>query len=127
MVDVGYNVKYFRIKNSLTKSELEKKAGVSRVTIHNIEIGLNSPSIVTLEALAKALNVTLIDLVTEREQEPLPEVKLIHYLSNEQIKKAETNGIPYITLLNRVKRGWDMERATTEKPHHKKLVKEYGR
>lgn len=38
------------------------------------------------------------------------------YLTSEQVKIAENNGIKYITAFSRVKRGWPVERAITEKP-----------
>lgn len=58
-------VKFERIKAKLTQEELAFAAGLNKNTIWNIETEKVSPSIKTLEKIAKALNMdfyTLIDI-----------------------------------------------------------------
>lgn len=58
------NLKNYREKNNLTKIQLGKKAKVHSNTIKNIEHGRNKfPTIVTVEKLSRALNVTVDELV----------------------------------------------------------------
>lgn len=49
----------------LTQATLAEKAGVSRVTVAEIETGRKQGSIATLRALARALDVTLDDLTEQ--------------------------------------------------------------
>ena len=55
-------LRVYRDLRSLTQVALAEKAGVSRVTIAEIETGRKKGSIATLRALADALGVTLDDL-----------------------------------------------------------------
>ena len=58
------NVKKYRTKNKLSKTELSKKAGLSSRTVEYIEKGiLNNPRLSTLNAISKALNVEIKDLI----------------------------------------------------------------
>ena len=47
----------------VSQERLSKLSGVSRVTIARIETGKNSPNLKTLELLANALKVPVIDIV----------------------------------------------------------------
>ena len=47
----------------VSQERLSKLSGVSRVTIARIETGKNTPNLKTLELLANALKVPVIDIV----------------------------------------------------------------
>jgi transcriptional regulator with XRE-family HTH domain len=51
-----------RTRQGLTLKQLEAKTGISKTTLNTIENGLTSPTLVQLEAIAKALNMKISDL-----------------------------------------------------------------
>ena len=54
------NLKYFRLKNSLTKKELAEKAKVSPMAITYYENGERMPSMDIMKRLAEPLNVRVL-------------------------------------------------------------------
>lgn len=60
------NLKYYRLRNHLSKKELADKAGVTAMAITNYEKGERKPSMDILKALAKALNVRISDFLAVR-------------------------------------------------------------
>ena len=60
------NLKRYRRDKNLSQEELAKKAGVTYSTLIKIESGNNkNPTVKTLQQIAKALEVTLDDLMQE--------------------------------------------------------------
>ena len=57
------NLTKYRTQKGLSKLQLSAMSRVSRVTIANIEEGKENVSTTTLEKLAKALNITIQDLM----------------------------------------------------------------
>lgn len=57
------NLTKYRTQKGLSKLQLSAMSGVSRVTIANIEEGKENVSTTTLEKLAKALSITIQDLM----------------------------------------------------------------
>lgn len=51
-----------RTKKNLTLKQLEAMSGVSKTTLNYIENGKTSPTLDQLEAIAKALDVSMTDL-----------------------------------------------------------------
>nr|WP_295277707.1 helix-turn-helix transcriptional regulator [uncultured Blautia sp.] len=51
-----------RINKGMTLKQLETATGIGKTTLNNIENGLVSPTLVQLEAIARALDVTMIEL-----------------------------------------------------------------
>ena len=56
-------VKKFRKERNLTQLQLAEKAGVAQSFLSNIENGLQSPSLKSLEKISNALNVSLNNLL----------------------------------------------------------------
>jgi len=56
-------IKFERIKRHLSQEQLAEIADLNRNTIGNIERGLASPTIDTLEKLAKVFEMSVIDLM----------------------------------------------------------------
>ena len=50
------------INKGMTLKQLEIATGIGKTTLNNIENGLVSPTPVQLEAIARALDVTMIEL-----------------------------------------------------------------
>ena len=51
-----------RINKGMTLKQLEAATGIGKTTLNNIENGLVSPTLLQLEAIARALDVTMIEL-----------------------------------------------------------------
>ena len=51
-----------RINKGMTLKQLEIATGIGKTSLNNIENGLVSPTLVQLEAIARALDVTMIEL-----------------------------------------------------------------
>ena len=51
-----------RINKGMTLKQLEIATGIGKTTLNNIENGLVSPTLVQLEAIVRALDVTMIEL-----------------------------------------------------------------
>ena len=66
---IGRQVREFRKRLQLTVVDLGKLAGVSRGMVSKIENGMTSPSLATLSALAKALNVPVTSLFRKYEEQ----------------------------------------------------------
>ncbi|OFV84479.1 MAG: hypothetical protein A2W26_01225 [Acidobacteria bacterium RBG_16_64_8] len=56
-------VAQFREQRGLTQRDLAKKARVNRVTLARLERAMHPPTLDTLERIARALGVKLVDLV----------------------------------------------------------------
>src|SRR5215470_19796173 len=65
---IGAEVRRLRKSLDLTVAELGSAAGISAGMLSKIENGAISPSLATLEALAKALNVPVSRLFAESEE-----------------------------------------------------------
>ena len=59
MDNIGEKIKCERLKKSLKQYELAKKAGISNTFLSDIEVGRTSPSLKTLDKIAKALGVDI--------------------------------------------------------------------
>lgn len=60
------NLRYYRLKNSMTKKELAKKSDLTSMAITNYENGTRKPSMDTLKKLAAVLNVHVSDFLAVR-------------------------------------------------------------
>lgn len=60
------NLKYYRLKNSLSKKELAERVNVSSMAITNYESGTRKPSMEILKLLAKELGVRVSDFLAVR-------------------------------------------------------------
>jgi transcriptional regulator with XRE-family HTH domain len=65
---IGREVKNFRVKLNLTVAELADAAGISVGMLSKIENGLTSPSLTTLQVLARALGVPVTALFRRYEE-----------------------------------------------------------
>jgi len=62
-VEIGKRVKRMRKMRNITQKELEKKTKIKRANIARIESGKHRPSLETLERIADALDVPVVNLV----------------------------------------------------------------
>jgi len=61
--EIGKKIRFLRTQKKLMQYELAEKAGVSALTIVRIENGQVEPLKVTLKCIARALKVSLDELV----------------------------------------------------------------
>ena len=57
--NIGERIKCERLKQSLKQYELAKIASISNTFLSDIEVGRTSPSLKTLDKIAKALGMTI--------------------------------------------------------------------
>lgn len=69
---VGVLIKKYRKRANLTQEALAKKIGCATITIRQYESGKRSPNLNVLEAISKALNVDLFDLVPDDSEKSDP-------------------------------------------------------
>lgn len=81
------NLKYYRLKNAMTKKGLAVSAGVTPMAISNYESGARQPSMEILKALAAALHVRVSDFLAVRNEE----LQFSHgeFRKNASLSKAE--------------------------------------
>jgi transcriptional regulator with XRE-family HTH domain len=60
---LGAKIKRLRETKSWSQSDLTRAAGLTHGLVSRLEDGAGNPSLKTLAAIAKALNVTIADLV----------------------------------------------------------------
>lgn len=63
---LGNRIRAIREAKDITQSELAMAAGIGRITLVRIESGGQSPRYETLESIAEALRVPMVDLVADR-------------------------------------------------------------
>lgn len=73
------NLRFYRLKNNLSKAKLAQKVDVSPMAITNYENGNRKPDISVIKKLAEALNVKVSDFLIKRNEELI--------FSHEEFKK----------------------------------------
>lgn len=68
-LNINTRIKRLRNEHKLTQKELAESANISESYYRKIETGNNSPSIETLNNIAKALDVSLLYLINDRIEE----------------------------------------------------------
>lgn len=63
------SIRQFREQSGLSLSELSRRAGVAKGTLSRLEVGQGNPTIMTLAALARELNVTPSDFFTPEDED----------------------------------------------------------
>lgn len=63
-INIGENIKKYRGKSGLSQEDFAKKSGVKYTTLTKIESNvIKKPSVLIMAKLAKALGVTIEDLI----------------------------------------------------------------
>jgi transcriptional regulator with XRE-family HTH domain len=68
-IAIGKAVKRWRQARGLSQRALAERSGVGYVNIARLELGQVDPRLSTLEKLAEALEIRLVDLLTEPKAE----------------------------------------------------------
>jgi transcriptional regulator with XRE-family HTH domain len=72
MEKIGTEIRVERKKRGLTLEQFAKKVGISIVTLHRIETGKSSPSVVLLSEIAHKLNKSIYSFIKEKRNPELP-------------------------------------------------------
>ncbi len=60
---LGKNIRKLRLERTLTQGGLSKKVGVDTPYLSNVENGNKNPTLATIEKIAKALGVSIEELM----------------------------------------------------------------
>ena len=60
---LGENIRRIRLTKDMTQGDLCRKLEVDRAYMSNIESGKKNPTLSTIERIAKALNVSIEELI----------------------------------------------------------------
>ena len=60
---LGENIRRIRLEKDMTQGDLCRKLEVDRAYMSNIESGKKNPTLSTIERIAKALNVSIEELI----------------------------------------------------------------
>jgi len=63
LVRIGTEIRHRRKRLDLSQAALAAKAGVHANVVGRIERGIYNPTVMTLEAIAGALNTSIVDLL----------------------------------------------------------------
>lgn len=69
MNNIGNTIKKYRNELGLTQAELARKVGIARSSISHYETEFKKPSITNADKLAKALNISLEQLIRGNKNE----------------------------------------------------------
>jgi len=97
-IEIGQNVRALRQEHGLTVAELCAAADLSTGMLSKIENGAISPSLTTLGALARALNVTVRDLLEADDEHPASFVKAGH--GSRASRRGTKVGHQYVSLID---------------------------
>ena len=67
---VGLNLKRIRQETGLSQEKLALECGLDRTYVSGIERGIRNPSVVSLDKIARALNVTVACLLEDINKTP---------------------------------------------------------
>lgn len=72
-MDIGARIRYFRRLRGFSQEQLSLQTGLNTAFLGHLEQGLKSPTIMTLEKLVRALNITFEELFAEESSAPNPD------------------------------------------------------
>ena len=62
-IKLGENIRRIRLEKNMTQGDLCRKLEVDRAYMSNIESGKKNPTLSTIDRIAKALNVSIEELI----------------------------------------------------------------
>ncbi len=81
---LAHNVRRLRVSKKLSQKKLAEMTGLSSLAIINLENEKDNPRMSTVESIAKALNVKLLELFS-----PVRELKTVRFRSNKKMQNRE--------------------------------------
>lgn len=89
---VGERIKKIRQEKGMTQKELGKKCGLADSAVRRYELGGANPKIETIERIANALEVSIVDIIDN--------ITFKQLQKTEMYKKACVNANAYIGVIN---------------------------
>lgn len=77
-MDIGTRIKSLREQSGISSRQLALISGLAPSYVHDIEHNKSNPTLEKLQAICKALNISLIQFLSDTEPEPIaltPELK----------------------------------------------------
>ncbi len=91
LVELGARVRAWRARRGMTRKALAADSGLSERFLADVETGKGNVSINSLEAAARALNISLLDLLQDAPRPALARVQgLLSRLDDAQLDQAHT-------------------------------------
>lgn len=89
LAELGGRVRAWRARRGMTRKQLAMDSGLSERFLHDVESGKGNVSINSLEAAARALNITILDLLQDAPRPALARVQgLVARLDDAQLDQA---------------------------------------
>jgi XRE family transcriptional regulator, aerobic/anaerobic benzoate catabolism transcriptional regulator len=89
LAELGGRVRAWRARRGMTRKQLAVDSGLSERFLHDVESGKGNVSINSLEAAARALNITILDLLQDAPRPALARVQgLVARLDDAQLDQA---------------------------------------
>ncbi len=89
LAELGGRVRAWRARRGMTRKQLAADSGLSERFLHDVESGKGNASINSLEAAARALNITVLDLLQDAPRPALARVHgLVARLDDAQLDQA---------------------------------------
>jgi XRE family aerobic/anaerobic benzoate catabolism transcriptional regulator len=89
LAELGGRVRAWRARRGVTRKQLAADSGLSERFLHDVESGKGNVSINSLEAAARALNITILDLLQDAPRPALARVQgLVARLDDAQLDQA---------------------------------------
>ena len=85
MMLISNNLRRLRKDKQLSQDKIAEIAGISRIAYRNIEVGSSVPKVSTLQGLASALDIKLVDLLT-----PAKVLKHVRYRSLKRMNSRDS-------------------------------------
>ncbi len=92
----GRFIKNIRQINNISQSELAKKSGIGRLTIHKVELGTQKVSFLTAYSLLSSLEVSFTAFVEDYESGQLS--KQLELLKNDKLKEKIEEYVEFYQL-----------------------------
>ena len=91
LVDLGCRVRAWRARRGMTRKALAADSGLSERFLADVESGKGNVSINSLESAARALNISLIDLLQDAPRPALARTQaLLSRLDDSQLDQAHS-------------------------------------
>lgn len=104
--EIGRRVRQFRAKRGMTRRQLAQDSGASERYLAQIESGAGNPTVIVLRAIAKALEVPIVELLPGSHAQPTALARIA-----ERLRALPPDELPHIAELIERRSGPAADRA----------------
>lgn len=110
--NIGANIRVIRKKRKMTIEELSDKSGLSAKYLQGVETAKNNISVINLENISRALDVSLTDIIeTNNEAFRDSEEKMFHLAA--RLKRYNNNQLSFVYEMLDIIDGFKAAEGTT--------------